>query len=385
MMNVVELTQKLISFQSVTPDNSGALVFLKQTLEGLGFSCEVLTFEQENTSPVSNLFAKITRSSFDHASKHFCFAGHSDVVPAGNEEKWDHHPFSGAIDNAILYGRGACDMKGAIAAFICATSRILEDKNFSGTLSFLITGDEEGVAINGTKKVLDILKNRGEKIDFCLVGEPTSNHFVGDTIKIGRRGSLSAKIATLGIQGHVAYPDLAQNPTPRMLAFLHEVSSLNFEEIHPDFSKSNLEITTIDVGNNVSNVIPEKITAAFNIRFNPCYTIASLKDIINNIAQKHLLPNDTISFQETGNAFINEHQSLQVLVRNAVKVVTNQEPELSTSGGTSDARFITHFCPTMELGLINKTIHQINECVSIDDLKTLENIYFSIVKNFFSL
>lgn len=371
-MSVVELTQKLIQFPSETPLGAACLDFIQQFLENKGFSCYRLPF-----GVVDNLYAR-----FGEGSPNFCFAGHVDVVSPLNHAEWTFPPYAGVIKGETLYGRGAVDMKGAIAAFMEAAASFLKTP-FKGSISFLLTSDEEGPALNGTQKVLRWLEEKQEKIDVCLVGEPTNPLAVGDMIKIGRRGSLSFEIEVDGKAGHVAYPDLAQNPIPVLLKFLQEIIQTPLDFGTEEFSPSNLEITSIDVGNVTSNLIPSKAKAMANIRFNTLQSGLGLVQKLQQIASRFPLKIDLL-FYPASEAFILKNPTLIRLVSNAIEFVCGKKPVVSTSGGTSDARFIKDYCPVIEFGLINATAHHIDERVEISELVLLEKIYYKILMSYFN-
>lgn len=376
----VALTQALIKCQSVTPFEGGALTLLEGWLQELGFDCHRLKFQDENTPDVENLFA-IRRIK---GTKNLCFAGHTDVVPAGPLKSWVSQPFAAHIKQDPnhqdhIVGRGAVDMKGAIACFIAAIARHIEHKDTpSQTLSFLITGDEEDVAINGTKKVLKWLEEQNIPLDFCLVGEPSSIHKVGDTIKVGRRGSLNTKLTLKGKQGHVAFPEKSNNPVPFLIEILNELKGGPIEGKSDYFDASNLEITTIDIGNPTTNLIPEAVSCGFNIRFNDLHTGKSLSEWIQNTVSNAIKDSGikaTFDFEFSGEAEFIEKSPFTDALSSAIQSVTTLKTDLSTAGATSDARFIRHHCPVMEFGLVGETMHQVNEAVSLDDLETLTKIY----------
>jgi len=377
-IDAVKLTQDLIRCPSITPEDAGALDVLQGALEGLGFVCHRLIFAEEGTATVDNLYARLGKSA-----PNFCFAGHTDVVPVGKTDQWRDDPFAGTVKEGVLFGRGASDMKGAIAAFAAAVSQFISEKgDFDGSISFLITGDEEGPAINGTVKMLDWLDQKGERLDYCLVGEPTNSERVGDMAKIGRRGSLNGKLTVRGTQGHVAYPHLADNPIPRMMRMLDGLISRKLDEGNTHFQASNLEIVSVDVGNVASNVIPGQAVAHFNIRFNDHQTDQGLQDWIratcDGVGGAY-----TLEMKASGDAFLTPPGPLSILIAEAVHQVTGTTVELSTSGGTSDARFIKNHCPVVEFGLVNKTMHKVDECVSLIDLVLLTKIYHQILTTFF--
>lgn len=377
-VDAVKLTQNLIRCASVTPADAGALDVLQAVLENLGFTCRRLPFSEEGTATIDNLYAR--RGT---GAPNFCFAGHTDVVPVGNPDQWQNDPFGGAVKGGVIYGRGASDMKGAIAAFVAAVSGFIEKQgDFDGSISLLITGDEEGPAINGTVKVLDWLSAQGEKLDYCLVGEPTNPRKVGDMAKIGRRGSLNSRLTVKGTQGHVAYPDLADNPIPRLVRMLDGLLLRKLDDGNAHFQPSNLEIVSIDVGNSASNIIPAQAVAHFNIRFNNEQTDEGLQDWIRSVCDDVGGKYD-LKMKASGDAFLTAPGRLSIVITDAVKKVTGRTVTLSTSGGTSDARFIKNHCPVSEFGLVNKTMHKVDECVSLDELDQLTKIYTEILRAFF--
>jgi succinyl-diaminopimelate desuccinylase len=360
----IQLTQDLIRCPSVTPVEAGALTLLENHLTKLGFTCHRLKF-----SEVDNLYARIGTES-----PHLCYLGHTDVVPVGDLSSWKYPPFDAVIDDGKIYGRGASDMKGGIACFLAAVSKLFKNKSINGSLSFLITGDEEGPSINGTKKVVEWLEQRGETIDVALIGEPSNPTRIGEMIKIGRRGSLSGSLTIIGKQGHVAYPDLAQNPVTILTNILHDLKQCSLDQGTEEFDPSNLEITSLDTDNQATNVIPETTSAKFNIRYNSLHTADTLKNKITEIIERYHTNYDLI-WQHSGDSFISKNCPITHELQQAIYDVTGLQPELSTTGGTSDARFIHHLCPIMEFGLTNQTIHMVDEHVAIDDLNTLTNIY----------
>ena len=381
-MNEIKIAKDLVRFASVTPLDKGAINYVAKSLKKLGFRCKILEFKEKGTYKIKNLYAKIGTKK-----PHLCFAGHTDVVPIGDLKKWSVNPFGGQIKNGVLYGRGIADMKGNIASFISATYEFLKDnKNFNGSLSFLITGDEESVAINGTKKVVKYLKKKKEKIDFCLIGEPTNPNKLGEEIKIGRRGSITGYITISGIQGHVAYPNKARNPATPLIKILNEIKSKKLDNGSKNFQASNLEIVKININNLADNVIPSKASAIFNIRYNDRHTSTSLRSkiskIIKKTAKKYKCKYD-IKFQETGGVFLCKPNSTVNMIRNIIKKSTGRNTKLTTGGGTSDGRFIKDIAPCIEFGLVNKTIHQVDERVPIADLKKLKNIYKKILQNYY--
>ena len=378
-MELIEITRALIKCPSITPVDAGALGVLQDRLEGLGFTCTVLPFTGDGDGDVKNLYARLGTSA-----PNFCYAGHTDVVPVGNTVHWQYPPFDAVVENGFIYGRGAVDMKGGIAAFVVAVEKYIKNMGGlqTGSISFLITGDEEGKGINGTKKVLQWLEENGEVLDHCLVGEPTNPGQIGDMVKVGRRGSLNALITLVGVQGHVAYPEKASNPVNRLGNLLCELDGHNFDGGTATFSPTNLEITSIDVGNMATNVIPSEVTIRLNIRFNDCHTGKELETWLRNICSNHA-GNHSISVDISGEPFIATADHYTELIVAAIQEVTGRVPELSTSGGTSDARFIKDVCPVVEFGLISQTMHRIDECIAIEELERLSDVYYTILKHYF--
>jgi len=371
----IELAQALIRCQSVTPVDAGALDVLERALAPAGFRCHRLVFTEEGTLPVDNLYAR-----FGDGIPHLCFAGHTDVVPPGAESLWTHPPFAGEIEDGVLFGRGASDMKGGVAAFAAAALDYARSKgsDFPGSISLLITGDEEGPSINGTPKVLDWMVDQGERPDHALVGEPTNSTRLGETIKIGRRGSLNGSIKVSGVQGHVAYPHLANNPVKGLIAVLARFYDAPLDFGSAYFSPSNFEVTSIDVGNPATNVIPAMAEARFNIRYNDRHSPESLQAKLRDDATKALASSGlelTLEFEPPSHTFLTEPGSLDLVLSHAVRDITGLTPSLSTDGGTSDARFIKELCPVVEFGLLTTTIHQADEQVALADLQQLTAIY----------
>ena len=381
-INELQLAKELIRFPSITPVDAGIMSFLEKKLKSLGFKTKILEFKEKNTKPVKNLYARL-----GNKGPNFCYAGHLDVVPAGNLKDWTVNPFKPAIKNGHLIGRGANDMKSSIAAFVAAVSNfVLSNKKFKGSISFLITGDEEGVAINGTKKVVEYLRKKKEKIDFCLVGEPTNPNKLGEMIKIGRRGSMTGRLSVIGVQGHVAYPQRANNPSTALVQILKELKEIKFDKGTKDFQPTNLEITKIDINNSADNVIPGLANATFNIRFNNKHSSNSLKKKINKIIQKICKKNKSkfkIEYSVSGEAFLTKPNKTTFMIRDTIKKITKINPIFSTTGGTSDARFIRKISPCLEFGLVGRTMHKIDEVVALTDLKKLTLIYLNILKNYF--
>ncbi len=381
-INELQLAKELIRFPSVTPVDAGVMSFLEKKLKQLGFKTKVLEFREKNSKPVKNLYARL-----GNKSPNFCYAGHLDVVPAGNLKDWTVNPFKPSIKKGHLIGRGANDMKSSIAAFVAATSNFIENySDFKGSISLLVTGDEEGVAINGTKKVVEYLKKRKEKIDFCLVGEPTNPSKLGEMIKIGRRGSMNGRLTITGVQGHVAYPHRANNPSTALVQILKEIKDIKFDQGTKDFQATNLEITKININNTADNVIPGHATATFNIRFNNKHSSTSLKNKLNNVIKKISAKNKSkykIEYSVSGEAFLTNPNKTTFMIQDIIKKITKIKPKLSTTGGTSDARFIRKIAPCLEFGLVGKTMHKVDEAVSLSDLKKLTLIYSNILKNYF--
>ena len=381
--NELNLSKDLIKFQSITPKDSGAINFVKKKLEALGFKCKILKFSDKKTrTPILNLYAKKGTKA-----PNICFAGHTDVVPPGNLKDWTTNPFKPIVKNGILIGRGANDMKSSIACFITAVSEFIKVyPKYPGSISFLITGDEEGYAINGTKKVVDYLKKKRELINFCVVGEPTNPKKLGEMIKIGRRGSLSGIIQIFVTQGHIAYPHLSNNPINTLVKICGILKAKPLDKGNKNFQPSNLEFTSIDVKNNAHNVIPSSAKANFNIRYNNLHTENSLRKKILYVIKKICKKNNCkfkIEFIGSGEAFLTKPNKAIYQVQKIIKKITKINPIFSTTGGTSDARFIRKISPCLEFGLVNKTMHKIDECVPVKDLKKLKKIYFSILNEFF--
>jgi succinyl-diaminopimelate desuccinylase len=363
----IELSQRLIRCPSVTPLEGGALDELQAVLEKIGFKCTRLVFSESGTPDVDNLYARIGEDG-----PNFCFAGHSDVVPPGHSSEWSGDPFSGMIADGKLFGRGSSDMKSAIAAFVAAAERFIKEKFDKGSfsISLLITGDEEGPAINGTVKVLEWMEKNNEKIDSCIVGEPTNPDFLGGMAKIGRRGSLTGWLTVFGTQGHTAYPHLADNPLSRLVKMLAPLSEEILDEGTKYFPPTTVAIASIDTGNSASNVIPNKATATFNIRFNDSRTSEEIENWLRNIFEE-VGGKFELETACSSNAFITQPGALSKDLVDSVKEVTGLSPELSTTGGTSDARFIRKYCPVIEFGGVGKTMHKINEHVELEDIRVL--------------
>ena len=366
------LAQALIRRASVTPDDDGAQDVLADALAGLGFSVERLRY-----GATENLFARIGADG-----PHFCFAGHTDVVPVG-DAGWSGDPFGGEVRGEILYGRGACDMKGAIAAFVAAAARHLAEGKPRGSISLLITGDEEGPALDGTVRVLEWMAANGQVPDFCLVGEPTNPVRLGDMIKIGRRGSLNARVTMHGTQGHVAYPHRADNPVHRLVRALGALTAAPLDAGSAWFEPSSLQITSIDVGNKATNVIPAAARAALNVRFNDRHSGASLEAWLRAALAQHGEKFE-LDVTVSGESFLTEPGPMVDTLRHAIAQVVGREPALDTAGGTSDARFIARYCPVAEFGLVGATMHQVDECVPVSELRDLARIYAAVLGAFLS-
>jgi succinyl-diaminopimelate desuccinylase len=376
VIDPVALTRDLIRRPSVTPADEGAMDVLERALTGLGFQCRRMKFED-----IENLYAR--RGT---ASPNLCFAGHTDVVPTGSTEAWSSAPFEAEVKDGILYGRGAVDMKGGIAAWVAAVSQILAEGEVPGSLSFLITGDEEGPALHGTKRVVQALMAEGEVIDACVVGEPSSQHALGDMIKIGRRGSLNTWITVHGKQGHVAYPDRAANPVPVLARLVARLADHRLDDGYEAFQPSNLELTTLDVGNTATNLIPAGARGRLNIRFNPNHTGESLMAWLNAEAGRAQAESGLrieLEHLHSGDAFLTQTGPFVTAVQDAVEASTGRRPEASTTGGTSDARFIRAMCPVLELGLVGQTMHQIDERAPVAEIEALAEVYRAVIGRYF--
>ncbi len=376
-INELKLAKDLIRKPSITPKDAGTINLLARNLRSIGFNCKIINFKN-----IKNLYAKLGKSS-----PNFCYAGHTDVVPPGNVKQWTINPFKPIVKNNKLIGRGASDMKASIACFVSAVSKFKnKNKSFKGSISLLITGDEEGIAINGTKRVVKYLKRKREKINFCIVGEPTNPNKLGEMIKIGRRGSLTGRLTVIGSQGHVAYPHRANNPSNTMIKILKKIKDLKLDKGTKNFQASNLEITKINIDNNADNIIPGSADAVFNVRFNDKHSSKSLKRKLNKIFKKVTRSNKSrfkVNYEVSGEAFLTKPNKTTYMIQNAIKKITGIKPKLSTSGGTSDARFIRNIAPCLEFGLVGKTMHKIDESVSVSDLKKLTKIYENILLSYF--
>ena len=386
-LNPITLTQALVKCQSITPKDDGALLVVQNHLSSMGFDCSPLLFSGNGSYEVKNLFATIGSDG-----PHLAFAGHTDVVPPGNESSWKHPPFSAIIEDDKLYGRGTEDMKSNIACFISATEKFLKKngKNFGGKISFIITGDEEGEAINGTPQIMEWTKKQNIKIDHCLVGEPTSNAKIGDKVKIGRRGSVNFFLTVKGVQGHTANGHRAQNPVHCLSKLITNILEKPLDEGNEFFLPTAIQIPTFDVGNPAHNVIPEYASATINIRFNDIHTPESLIQWLNKKIESIFanVENATckVEHEISARSFLNKPGNLSKIVSKSISQATgrNEEPELATDGGTSDARFIKNYCEVIELGIRNQTLHQVDEFVFLDDLNELTKIYYIILENYFS-
>ena len=378
-LDPVALTSELIRCPSVTPADAGAIPLLQRALEGIGFKCEAVAFQEPGTEKVLNLYARL-----GSAGRNLCFAGHTDVVPPGARESWSVDPFGASVKDGVLTGRGAADMKSAIAAWACAAASFVASRgrDFGGSISLLITGDEEAVAVNGTRKVLEWLAQRGEKLDACIVGEPTSAKTLGDSIKVGRRGSLNGTLTVTGVQGHTAYPQLADNAAHRLIAMLQALTSTPIDTGSERFEPSNLQVSSIDIGNPTANLIPGKARAAFNVRFNDRWTARSLETwlrrLLDGVGGKYEL-----AIQVSGESFLTPPGPVTDHLAAAIRRVTGRAPELSTTGGTSDARFIQAYCPVAEFGLVGASAHKANEHVNVNDILELMRIYLNFLELYF--
>lgn len=380
LIQPLELAQALIRRPSVTPRDEGALDVLQEALETLGFKCTRIPFSEDGTETVDNLYARLGT-----AEPNFCYAGHTDVVPVGDPAGWTVDPFGAEVIDGTLFGRGASDMKAAIAAFVAATARFVDERgaDFGGSISFLITGDEEGVGTNGTRKMVTWLEEQGESLSDCLVGEPTNPTRLGEMMKIGRRGSLVGYLTVFGTQGHTAYPHLADNPVHRLVDMLQAVRDTKLDDGTEHFQPSSFVVSTIDVGNPATNVIPAAARATFNIRFNDNHTQASLGAMLRGIFDK-VGGEYEFRQQENGEAFICEPGKLAHTVSAAVKSVTGLTPDMSTTGGTSDARYIHHACTCAEFGLVGETMHKADERQKVADIEALADIYKNVLDGYFA-
>ena len=387
MNDAVSITRDLVRCPSVTPVDAGALGVLENLLKAAGFELHRVTFSEPGTEDVENLYARLGTSS-----PHITFAGHTDVVPVGDEAAWSHGAFSGEVKDGFLYGRGAVDMKGGIACSVAAVLQYLADnggkprKDGQGSISFLITGDEEAISVNGTVKLLKWVAERGEKFDHCVLGEPSNVEVLGDCIKIGRRGSLNGTLYVDGVQGHVAYPHRAANPVPDISRLIVAISDEPLDHGSAQFQASNLEFTSVDVGNTAGNVIPAQARAKFNIRFNDNHTQDSLRALVERRLEKacgNRIRARIVWEYSNSNVFVTKPGAFTDLAVSAIEEVTGRRPELSTSGGTSDARFISSYCPVIEFGLVGQTMHQVDERTPVSDLEKLTKIYRGVLERYF--
>ena len=375
-LDPVALAQALIRRPSVTPADAGAMAVVEEALVALGFTCRRMPFEG-----IENLYA---RRGTD--GPNLCFAGHTDVVPAGDGAAWRHDPFAGQIAGGVLHGRGAVDMKGAVAAFIAAVSATPQPAK--GSLSFLITGDEEGVATDGTTRVVDALIAEGERVDHCIVGEPSSSAKLGDMIKVGRRGSLNAWITVEGVQGHVAYPDRAANPIPVLVGLLHRLTTHRLDDGYPEFQPSNLEVTALEAEDVATNVIPASASARLNIRFNPAHTGQGLVRWLAaecEEADQSFPGKVRLKTAVSGEAFHTAPDRFVEMAAKTIETALGVKPELSTSGGTSDARFIRALCPVIEFGLVGTTMHKVDECAPVEEIRALAGVYQAVIARYFEV
>jgi succinyl-diaminopimelate desuccinylase len=378
----LQLSKDLIRFPSVTPIDAGAINYLAKKLRQLGFNCKILEFKDKKNPTIKNLYARL-----GNKQPNLCYAGHTDVVPPGNIKDWTINPFKPAVKNNYLIGRGANDMKSSIACFLSAVNNFLKkNRKINGSISFLITGDEEAQAVNGTKKVVDYLIKKKEKIDFCIVGEPTNPNKLGEMIKIGRRGSLSCNLEIKGSQGHVAYPHLSKNPINSLITICKKLKEKSLDKGNKHFQPSNLEVTGIHVDNKTHNVIPARAKTLFNIRYNNFHTAVSLKKKINSVVKSVCKKNKVkfkIEFLTSGDSFLTKPGPTIQMAKKIIKKITKENTVFSTTGGTSDARFIKKIAPCLEFGLVNKTMHKVDECVSLSDLRKLTKIYQNILSEYF--
>ena len=382
-INDIQLAKELIRFPTVTPVDAGIMKFLEKKLKSIGFKTKILEFKDRKSKPVKNIYARIGTKS-----PNFCYAGHVDVVPPGNIKKWSSHPFKPKIKNGKLIGRGSSDMKTSVASFIAAVNEfVIKKKKFNGSISLLITGDEEGIAINGTKKVVEYLIKKKEKINFCLIGEPTNPSQMGEMIKIGRRGSITGYLSIFGKMGHVAYNHKAINPSTCIIDVLKNLKKIKLDNGSKNFQASNLEITKISINNDADNVIPGDAKATFNIRFNDKHNSTSLKKKLNFLIKKICKKYKCkfkIEYMISGESFITKPNKITFMIKKIIKKNTRVNTKLSTSGGTSDARFIRKISPCLEFGMVGASMHQVNENIKIKDLKTLTKIHREILDQFFS-
>ncbi len=378
--SAVEITRRLIACRSVTPEDGGALSYLRDLLAGAGFAAEIVSFSAQDTPTIGNLYARLGKDA-----PNIAFAGHTDVVPSGDAAQWRFDPFSGEIADGFIWGRGACDMKSGVAASVAAALNFAARKTFNGSISFLITGDEEGPAVNGTVKLLEWTEAKGERFDHCILGEPTSRTALGDTMKNGRRGSLTGRLRLIGKQGHVAYPHLADNPLRVLAPVIAALYAPALDKGTPDFDASNLEIVSVDVGNAAANVIPGEARLMFNVRFNDLWSPQTLAaEIESRVSAAAGAGRFALHFDPTNAvAFLTPRGSFTDLLSDAVEAIAGRRPALSTGGGTSDARFIKTYCPVVELGLVGQTMHAIDERAAIAEIEALQRIYERALELYF--
>lgn len=378
MIDPVDLTQKLVRCRSITPEDDGALATLAAPLEACGFQIHWLPFEEVGAAPVSNFFAQ-----FGESGKHLCYLGHTDVVPVGTEKDWTHPPFEADIVDGILYGRGAADMKSGNAAFVAAAERFIRTyPDFGGSISLLITGDEEGVGINGTEKIVKWMVTENRLPDVALVGEPGNPERMGQLVRVGRRGSWNGILSVDGVQGHSAYPERADNPVPKLVDLLHILTHHELDQGNEFFPKSHMVVASVDVGNTAHNIIPAHATALLNVRFNDMWTAQTLEDHIRSLLDRAGISYSLKGWSNSA-SFLVKDTGWRDMVAEAVREVSGTAPEFSTGGGTSDARFIAPFCPVVEYGVVNESIHKVDEHVRVDDILTLTETYFRILKKYF--
>jgi len=379
MSVALELAQSLIRCPSVTPADAGALDVLQQALEARGFDCKRKVFDGNGSDAIDNLYARLGTKG-----RNFCFAGHTDVVPAGDRDAWTVDPFGGEVKDGRLFGRGAVDMKTGIACFVGGVDAFLAaHPDFDESISFLITGDEEADAFNGTVRLIEWCDQQDEKFDTCLVGEPTNPKYLGEMMKIGRRGSITGWLTIYGAQGHVAYPHLADNPVPRMIKVLDVLNARALDQGTEHFQPSNLEVTTIDAGNSATNVVPAKVSAAFNIRFNDLHTGVDLEKWIKDVCAEHAGAHE-LRVKISGDAFLSTPGKLANLIADSSEKITGKRPEMSTTGGTSDARFIQKYCEVAEFGLVGQSMHKVDEHAMVEDIENLSKIYSEVLSGYFN-
>ena len=379
MSVALELAQSLIRCPSVTPADAGALDVLQKALEARGFDCKRKVFDGNGSDAIDNLYARLGTKG-----RNFCFAGHTDVVPAGDLDAWTVDPFGGEVKDGRLFGRGAVDMKTGIACFVGGVDAFLAaHPDFDESISFLITGDEEADAFNGTVRLIEWCDQQGEKFDTCLVGEPTNPKYLGEMMKIGRRGSITGWLTVYGAQGHVAYPHLADNPVPRMIKTLDVLNARALDQGTDHFQPSNLEVTTIDAGNSATNVVPAKVSAAFNIRFNDLHTGVDLEKWIKDVCAEHAGAHE-LRVKISGDAFLSTPGKLANLIADSSEKITGKRPEMSTTGGTSDARFIQKYCEVAEFGLVGQSMHKVDEHAMVEDIENLSKIYSEVLSGYFN-